>query len=121
MTTLITGGTGFIGAEVVRMLLARGEQRPVVFHVSGNTQRLDDVADQVELVRGDLANFSHILDVVKKVHGHLLQTQVRPGFPLCALSVYRRTWRQNARGGAVYLLGDRGMCQREAFHDLGSA
>ena len=67
MTTLITGGTGFIGAEVVRMLLARGEQRPVVFHVSGNTQRLDDVADQVELVRGDLANFSHILDVVKKV------------------------------------------------------
>jgi len=67
MTTLITGGTGFIGAEVVRILLARGEQRPVVFHVSGNTQRLDDVADQVELVRGDLANFSHILDVVKKV------------------------------------------------------
>jgi len=67
MTTLITGGTGFIGAEVVRILLARGEQRPVVFHVSGNTQRVDDVADQVELVRGDLANFSHILDVVKKV------------------------------------------------------
>ena len=67
MTTLITGGTGFIGAEVVRILLARGEQRPVVFHVSGNTQRLDDLADQVELVRGDLANFSHILDVVKKV------------------------------------------------------
>ena len=32
MTTLITGGTGFIGAEVVRLLLERGEQRPVVFH-----------------------------------------------------------------------------------------
>src|SRR5260370_17123010 len=67
MTTLITGGTGFIGAEVVRLLLERGEQRPVVFHVSGNTRRLDDLADQVELVRGDLANFSHVLDVVKKV------------------------------------------------------
>ncbi|HKV60249.1 MAG TPA: NAD-dependent epimerase/dehydratase family protein [Ktedonobacteraceae bacterium] len=67
MTVLITGGTGFIGAEVVRLLLDRGEQRPVVFHVSANTQRLGDVLDQVELVRGDLGNFNHILDVVKKV------------------------------------------------------
>ena len=67
MTVLITGGTGFIGAEVVRLLLARGEERPVIFHVSGNTQRLGDVLNRVELVRGDLGNFSHILDVVKKV------------------------------------------------------
>ncbi|HEU0001466.1 MAG TPA: NAD-dependent epimerase/dehydratase family protein [Ktedonobacteraceae bacterium] len=67
MTVLITGGTGFIGAEVVRLLLDRGEQRPIVFHVSANTQRLGDVLDQIELVRGDLGNFNHILDVVKKV------------------------------------------------------
>lgn len=67
MTVLITGGTGFIGAEVVRLLLDRGEQRPVVFHVSANTQRLGDVLDRVELVRGNLGNFNHVLDVVKKV------------------------------------------------------
>ncbi len=66
MTTLITGGTGFIGAEVVRLLLDKGEKNPVVFHVHSNTQRLADVADQVEFVQGDLGNFSHVLDVVKK-------------------------------------------------------
>src|SRR5215467_7034985 len=72
MTTLITGGTGFIGAEVVRLLLDKGEKRPVVFHVSGDTRRLDDVLDHVELVRGDLANFSHVLDVVKKVRPRVI-------------------------------------------------
>ncbi|HEY0753211.1 MAG TPA: NAD(P)-dependent oxidoreductase [Ktedonobacteraceae bacterium] len=67
MTILITGGTGFIGSEVVRMLLKRGEQRPVVFHASGNARRLADVLEQVELITGDLANFSHVLDAVKRV------------------------------------------------------
>jgi nucleoside-diphosphate-sugar epimerase len=66
MAILITGGTGFIGAEVVRLLLEKGEKRPVVFHVHSNSRRLDDVADQIELVQGDLGNFSHVLDVVKK-------------------------------------------------------
>jgi hypothetical protein len=67
MTTLITGGTGFIGAEVARLLLAKGEQKPVVFDINPARQRLDDVAEQTEVVRGDLSNFSHVLDVVKAV------------------------------------------------------
>ena len=66
MAILVTGGTGFNGAEVVRLLLKEGEERVVVFHVSPSMKRLDDVADQVEVVRGDLGNFSHILNVVKR-------------------------------------------------------
>ncbi len=31
MSVLVTGGTGFIGAEVLRMLLARGENSVIVF------------------------------------------------------------------------------------------
>jgi threonine 3-dehydrogenase len=65
MTTLITGGTGFIGAEVVRLLLAQGERDLVVFDINPSAQRLDDVADRVEIVRGDLGNFSHVLNAVK--------------------------------------------------------
>jgi threonine 3-dehydrogenase len=65
MSVLITGGTGFIGAQVVRMLLQQGEKRAVVFDINPSTKLLDDVADQVQVVRGDLGNFSHVLNVVK--------------------------------------------------------
>jgi len=66
MAVLITGGTGFIGVEVARILLKKGEKRPVVFDINPSTKRLDEIADQVKLVRGDLGNFSHVLDVVKR-------------------------------------------------------
>jgi len=66
MAILVTGGTGFIGAEVVRLLLKEGEKRVVVFHISPSMKRLEDVADQVEVVRGDLGNFSHMLNAVQR-------------------------------------------------------
>ena len=68
MAVLITGGTGFIGVEVARILLKKGEKRPVVFDINSSTKRLDEIADQVKLVRGDLANFSHVLDVVQRAN-----------------------------------------------------
>ena len=67
MVSLITGGAGFIGAEVARILLGKKEMRTVVFSRSPSSRRLDDVADQIELIPGDLGNFSHVLDAVKKV------------------------------------------------------
>lgn len=65
MSTFITGGTGFIGAQIVRILLERGEKDIVVFDINPSTKLLDDVAEHVEVVRGDLGNFSHVLNAVK--------------------------------------------------------
>jgi len=72
MATLITGGAGFIGAEVARILLEKGETRPVVFNRNPSKKRLDDIADQVELMQGDLGNFSQVLDAVKKAKPHVI-------------------------------------------------
>lgn len=65
VSILVTGGTGFIGAQLVRTLLGKGEKDLVVFDINPSNQLLDDVTDQIEVIRGDLGNFSHILNVVK--------------------------------------------------------
>jgi threonine 3-dehydrogenase len=54
MSTLITGGTGFIGAEIARMLVANGEDVHVA-HRSGNLGRLEGIADRVQLHQFDLS------------------------------------------------------------------
>lgn len=56
MSILVTGGTGFIGAEIVRMLLAAGEGPIHVAHRSGNLGRLAGIASQVNLVKLDLSD-----------------------------------------------------------------
>ncbi len=56
MSTLVTGGTGFIGAEIVRMLIAAGEGPVTVAQRSTDLGRLADLAGEVNLVRLDLSD-----------------------------------------------------------------
>lgn len=65
MSILIIGGTGFVGAYVARILLEEGEKDIVVFDINPSTKLLDNITEKVAIVRGDLGNFSHILNVIK--------------------------------------------------------
>ena len=64
MSILITGGTGFIGAEIVRMLVAQGRDDVIVAHRSGNFTRISDIVDRVQLVQADLGDDSAIEELV---------------------------------------------------------
>ena len=64
MAKLITGGTGYIGAELARILVNRGEE-VVLFDIAINRYRIEAIENKVKMVHGDLDNLSEVLNVVK--------------------------------------------------------
>src|SRR5579863_6144934 len=60
MSTLIIGGTGFIGSRVLRLLLARGE--PVTcMDINPNTPAVADLGGRVKTIRGDVTQFDGVV------------------------------------------------------------
>ncbi len=64
MAKLITGGTGFIGAELARILVGHGEE-VVLFDISPNYARIQGMEGKIKMVQGNLALYSEVFNVVK--------------------------------------------------------
>ena len=64
MKVLITGGIGYIGAELARLLVNRGEE-VTLFDIAVNEYRIEDIKNKVKIIRGDLGNCSEVLNAVK--------------------------------------------------------
>jgi UDP-glucose 4-epimerase len=64
--SLVTGGGGFIGSNLVRALLERGDTVRVLDNFStGNRANLDGVDADVEIVEGDLRSYERVHTAVR--------------------------------------------------------
>ena len=68
MKVLVTGGAGFIGSNLVRALLARGDEVRVLDNFStGNRRNLAEIADGVEIVEGELRSYERVHNAIRGV------------------------------------------------------
>ncbi|HLE99078.1 MAG TPA: NAD-dependent epimerase/dehydratase family protein, partial [Gaiellaceae bacterium] len=66
MNVLVTGGGGFIGSNIVRALLARGDRVRVLDNFStGSRANLAGLERDVELVEGDLRSYERVHAAVR--------------------------------------------------------
>src|SRR5436853_3295255 len=63
MSTLILGGTGFIGRRLVPLLAQRGEE-VVCMDINPGTASYDHLGKQVQVVRGDVSQFDDVISAM---------------------------------------------------------
>lgn len=83
---LVTGATGFIGANLIRRLVAEGAQVHALRRATSNLWRLSEIQDQITLHEGDLNNFAIVEKVVGEVRPEIIyHLAAAPGHPISAL------------------------------------
>ncbi|MGH9551944.1 MAG: NAD-dependent epimerase/dehydratase family protein [Terriglobales bacterium] len=80
---LVTGGAGFVGANIVRRLLADGCETHCILRKATDSWRLKDIDAQIQTHRADLKDDEIVPEIVKRVRPDLI-------FHLAAYGAY--TW-----------------------------
>jgi nucleoside-diphosphate-sugar epimerase len=66
VTVLVTGATGFVGAQVVRELVASGEEVVALVRANSPRWRLDGISERVNFIVGDLDQGASLVQELKR-------------------------------------------------------
>lgn len=75
---LITGGAGFIGSHIAEELVRRREKVRIIDNFStGNIENIKPIINEIEVVKGDIRNFSDVKKACRKVTYVIHQAAMR--------------------------------------------
>lgn len=81
MKYLVTGGAGFIGSNIVKKLLEKGEDVKVLDNFStGQAHNLAGLEDKIEIIDGDIRDYWTVVQAVKGVD-YVLHQAALPSVP----------------------------------------
>lgn len=69
---LVTGGTGFVGANLVRKLVSLGHKPTVLVRKESNLWRLHDVMSKVKFVQTDMSDYKRLKNDLKKIRPNFI-------------------------------------------------
>ncbi len=63
---LVTGGAGFVGSNLARKLLDEEAKVSIFIKPGANTERINDIKEKIEMIKGDLINKDDVEKAVKE-------------------------------------------------------
>ena len=63
---LITGGAGFIGANLVRYFVSKGVRINIIIKKNSNLWRIKDILDKINVHYAELNNLKKLRKIIKK-------------------------------------------------------
>jgi nucleoside-diphosphate-sugar epimerase len=70
MKYVVTGGAGFIGSYIVKLLIEKGHKIVIIDNLhTGNLSRLKEIEDKIEFHKIDIRNYEKVKSVIKDVDG----------------------------------------------------
>jgi len=72
MKYLVTGATGFVGANLVRELIQRNNDVYIIVRESSDDWRISGIKDDLTICNGDLADRDGVFNIVAKIRPDII-------------------------------------------------
>ena len=73
MRYVVTGGAGFVGSNLTKLLVKEGHDVTVIDNlVKGKKENLSQIIDKIEFVKGDIRNYDDMEEKFQNIDGIFL-------------------------------------------------